>query len=301
MTEPRIRIAVLVAVTLTLVSVTFVGGAAAQASFTVDDQTIAPDGGQINVSHNGADAYLQIDHSSLPSNWSVDRPDAASGNADETTWFGSVPNPASITLIPDGDASIGESVELTATIDDGGNQETFNVTVTPEPVSFADQEVAASGGTVSVDSKDAEAYVQVDLSNVPDGWTVDNPEPETNYNTEEIAWTSPASDTLRFDISPPEGVDAAGQSIEFTGTVDNSYRQDTFTVTFVETHESGVSQTIADAAKSQGTDSKLDTLDILDAYSSYLDNGKVNGKEFESGLSFLDLYSWKLSSPSSET
>ncbi|MFQ3476821.1 hypothetical protein HKK80_11270 [Halonotius sp. F2-221B] len=290
----RPRTVLLLTIAVAVLSISFAGGAAAQASFTVEDQTIAPDGGQINVSHNGADAYLQIDHSTLPANWTVERPDAAQGNVDETTWFGGVPNPAMITVIPDGEASIGETVEFTATIDDEGNQDTFNVTVSPDPISFSDQEIAASGGTVSVDSKDAESYVQVDLSNVPDGWEVTNPDPETNYNTEEIAWTSPAAETLSFDITPPDDVDAAGQSIEFTGTVDDSYRQDTFTVTFVETHESGVSQTVADAATSQGNDDQLDSLDILDAYSTYLETGEVNGKEFDDGLPFLDLYSWKL-------
>lgn len=290
----RSRTVLLFVIVAAIISVSFVGGAAAQSSFTVEDQTIAPDGGEINVSHNGADAYLQIDHSSLPSNWTVDRPSAAQGNAEETTWTGGVPNPASLTLIPDGEASIGETVELTATVDDINNQDTFNVTVTPDPVSFSDQDVAASGGTVSVDSKDAEAYVQVDLSNVPEGWEVTNPDPETNYNADEIAWTSPAAETLSFDITPPDNVDAAGQSIEFTGTVDNSYRQDTFTVTFVETHESGVSQDVADAAKSQGDDNKLDSLDILDAYSSYLENGKVEEYDNIDGLEILDLYAWYL-------
>jgi hypothetical protein len=299
----RSRTVLLLAIAVAVLSVSFAGGAAAQESFTVEDQTIAPDGGQINVSHSGANAYLQIDHSTLPANWAVEKPAGAQGNADESTWVGGVPNPATITVIPDGEASIGKTIEFTATIDDEDNQDTFNVTVSPDPISFSDQEVAASGGAVSVDSKDAEAYVQIDLSNVPEGWDVTNPDPETNYNpaAEEVAWTSPAAETLSFDISPPADVDAAGQSIEFTGTVDDSYRQDTFTVTFVETHESGVSQPVADAAKSVGDDNTLGSLDILDAYSSYLDNGKVAGEEFESGLSFLDLYSWKLENPSTAT
>ena len=298
-TEPRTVL--LLTTVVAVISISFVGGAAAQASFTVADQTIAPDGGQINVSHSGADAYLQIDHSTLPANWTVERPNAAQGNADETTWVGGVPNPASITVRPDGEASIGETVELTATIDDGNNQDTFNVTVSPDPISFSDQEIAASGGAVSVDSKNADAYVQVDLSNVPDGWEVTNPDPETNYNTEEITWTSPAAEMLSFDITPPDDVDAAGQSIEFTGTVDDSYRQDTFTVTFVKTHESGVSQTVVDAVKSQDSEDQLGSLTILDAYSTYLETDEVDGKEFESSLPFLDLYSWRLENPSADT
>lgn len=300
MSLTRTHAVVLIAAVLTTVGIGFVGGVAGQASFTVEDQTITPDGGEITVSHSGAEAYLQIDHSTLPANWTVERPAAAQGNSDETTWVGGVPNPATVRLIPDGAASVGKTVELTVTIDDGNNQETLNVTVSPEPVSFADQEIAASGGTVNVDSKDAEGYVQIDLGSVPDGWTVTNPEPETNYNSEEIAWTSPAAETLRFDLSPPAGVDAAGQTIDFTGTVDDSYRQDTFTVTLVETHESGVSQTVADAATSQGDDSQLGSLDILDAYSAYLETGEVAGTEFDSGLSFLDLYSWRLENPPSE-
>lgn len=293
----RPRTVLLLTIVVAVISVSFAGGAAAQASFTVEDQTITPGGGEINVSHNGADAYLQIDHSTLPANWTVERPNAAQGNADETTWFGGVPNPATITVVPDGEASISETVEFTATIDDEGNQDTFNVTVAPDPISFSDQEIAASGGTVNIDSKDAGAYVQVDLSNVPDGWEVTNPDPKTNYNSEEIAWTSPAAETLSFDITPPDDVDAAGQSVEFTGTVDDSYRQDTFNVTFVESHESGVSQTVVDAATSQGNNDQLDSLDILDAYSTYLETGEVNGKEFDSSLSFLDLYSWRLENP----
>ena len=295
----RPRRVLMIAVAVAIASVALSGGAAAQTSFTVEDQTIAPDGGSINVSHNGAEAYLQIDHSTVPANWTVERPTNAQGNEDETTWVGGVPNPASITLIPDSYAAVGQTVELTATIDDTNNQDTFNVTVVPDPVSFSDQEIAASGGTVSIDSKDAESYVQIDLSNVPQDWEITNPKPEpVGSNSEEIAWTSPSVETLQFDITPPEGTNATGKSIEFTGTVDNSYRQDTFVVTFVGTHESGVPQSVADAAKSQGDDNKLDSLDILDAYSSYLENGKVEEYENINGLDILDLYSWYLQSQS---
>ena len=175
---------------------------AAQPSFTVADQTITPDGGQISVDHNGANAYLQIHHATLPAGWTVERPDSAAGNSDETAWTGTVPNPASLTLIPADDTSVGETVELVAVIDEKSNQETFNVSV----------EATAAPGD------------------------------------------------LPAELDP--------------------------TATNAVVAEAGV-----------GDYSQLGTLDILDAYATYLETGTVGDTEIESSIPILDLYAYRLENP----
>ncbi|MFQ3476823.1 hypothetical protein HKK80_11280 [Halonotius sp. F2-221B] len=176
--------------------------AAGQPSFSVADQTVSPEGGQVSIDHDGADAYLQIHHETLSAGWSVERPASATGNSDETAWTGSVPNPATITLVPDGDASTGETVELTVIIDDESNQETFNVTI---------------------------------------------------------------EDTTSGDV--PAALDAT-------------------TVNAVVAETDGASDY-----------TQLETLDILDAYGSYLEDNTVGNTELDSSIPILDLYAYAIKNP----
>ncbi|MFQ3476820.1 PGF-CTERM sorting domain-containing protein [Halonotius sp. F2-221B] len=199
---------------LSVAAVGFAAPAAAQESFTVEDQEISTDGGEIEINHNGADAYLQIDHSSLSDDWEIDRPDAASGNADETTWTGGVPNPASIGLTPPDDVEDGDTFDITVTIDDSSNQETFTLTVSedasgpsytldggPAPVGQSFNQYANLSGSIAWQGQD----ITVD-SGLPNG-DIQLRERIDTENTRLAAEYSVSGGSLTFDTEDREGGD----------------------------------------------------------------------------------------------
>ena len=179
-----------------------------------------------------------------------------------------------------------------------------------DSINISNKTLPADGGTITVDSQDAKAYLQLDTSDLPDGWTVSDPQPVGFvFSQNESTWLYPVPETVSLNITP-DSSNATGLSGKITATVDDSENQDTFAVTIAENGtDDGKNVTtpvpddiagpaVVSAVIGAGDDDQLDTLDILDSYALYLENGGVvNGVEVGNSLTILDLYTWRLNNP----
>jgi hypothetical protein len=180
-----------------------------------------------------------------------------------------------------------------------------------DSINIPNKTIPADGGTITVSNQSAAAYLQLDTSELPEGWTVSDPQPiGFSFTQKESAWLYPVPETVSLNITPTN--DSTGQSGVITATVDDSENQDTFTVTAGEGEvddgppastpvpEDVASPAVVNAVVTAGSDDELGTLDILDGYAAYLDTGEVNGVTIDSSLTLLDLYSWRIENPGVE-
>ncbi|MFQ3476834.1 hypothetical protein HKK80_11335 [Halonotius sp. F2-221B] len=180
-----------------------------------------------------------------------------------------------------------------------------------DSIDIPNKTLPADGGTITVSNQSADAYLQLDTSELPEGWTVSDPQPiGFAFTQNESTWLYPVPGTVSLNITPAN--ESVAQSGTITATVDDIENQDTFTVTIGDggsddgppastpVPEDVAQPAVVNAVITAGPDSELDTLDILDGYADYLETGAVNGTEVETGLTLLDLYSWRLDNPGVE-
>lgn len=276
------------------------GVAAAQTSgdSTLGDRVVHTDNGTATVEITvDADTFVTI-NTELPENWSVTSTAGPSGSEGSFvdgnySWIQGGSGTYSMEIdVSDGEASQSGSFTVLRRVDSVTESDTFDATLVEGPVSVSDQSIPTNGGQVNVDIP-ASNYARIDISQLPDDWSVSELDPNGDVVDNTVTWIQPAADdSYSFNLTPPEDV-SAGENVTFVATADTDINRDSFTVSATDEHESGTDQKLVNEVKKQaGNEDDLNSDDILFAWSTYQTTGSVGGTPVENPTELLFLWDW---------
>lgn len=234
---------ILVVFILSTLSLLAASPAAAEVSAT--DQEVVTDGSTIELTIDGVSGGIDP----LPTGWVASSP-SDGGNVFATggvnwAFSSSAERTVDVTITPPDNASVGDSITLTA-YDGSDNEQNFVVNVTESQIQtiYVDnQTVFKQGSTIEITFNNT---VSGGVEDIPNNWNVtDVSEPGDELATSEVNWNFGeivTNQTVTFDIAPAANAtvnetvtltayDDTNDSVEFSVIVDES-----------QTHESGVSE-----------------------------------------------------------